>query len=513
MNGKHYIGDKAATFKSTGRTRGIDGVALVVDDGTEYKAGDQMGYVLELECPYGTQAMADALLEKLRGKSYEGFETTGAALPTGAELGDGVTVKGLYAPIVRRRVQFVGDLASDVSAPTGGDTDHEFGFTDPTQRQIQRAAARSRSYIDKKADEIKIGVEGDVDGKLSEITVDLEGITSRVQSTENGLSTVSGQLSLKVGRSENNQIVSMLNASANEINISGNRFVLDSDNFKVAADGTITATNGTFNGGITGGTIQIGDNFKVAADGSATMTGANMTNAHLISRSTYSQLDSEIIISDATITINKGAYTGIIDYNGILFHTNDGPPWSTVAQFDMNGVAFRDSVGETILNTAHMTSPEIVEGGMRLADKYQAKIGNGLNVGGNVELRTDDEGGNVTIWGPAGQHWEIDAFDGNLRFISFTPKTFVPFAVRPDGINVNEKPVQLTSLASGVEIVSANETQTVTFPTAFEAVPVVTASADGASVNVSNVTKTGFDVAVQGGEGVLSRVGWIAAEV
>ena len=166
-----------------------------------------------------------------------------------------------------------------------------------------------------------------------------------------------------------------------------------------------------------------------------------------------------------------------------------------------------------IVTHGDISAESFIENGTDLADKYQAKIGNGLNVGGNVELRTDDEGGNVTIWGPAGQHWEIDAFDGNLRFISFTPKTFVPFAVRPDGINVNEKPVQLTSLASGVEIVSANETQTVTFPTAFETTPVVTASADGASVNVSNVTRTGFDVAVQGGEGVLSRVGWIAAEV
>ncbi len=302
MNGKHYIGDKAATFKSTGRTRGIDGVALVVDDGTEYKAGDQLGYVLVLECPYGTQAMADALLEKLRGQSYEGFETTGAALPSGAELGDGVTVKGLYAPIVRRRVQFVGDLAADVSAPTGGDTDHEFGFTDPVQRQIERAAARSRSYIEKKADEVRIGVEDEVDGKLSEITVDLEGVKSTVRGQGGDISTlqqtakslastvedqggsistlqqtakslastvedqggsistlqqtatslnaeingengVKGQLSLKVDKTDNNQVVSMLNIATDELNIKNNRFVLDSTNFKVAADGTVEMRN------------------------------------------------------------------------------------------------------------------------------------------------------------------------------------------------------------------------------------------------------------------------------
>ncbi len=333
MNGKYYIGDKAATFKSTGRTRGIDGVALVVDDGTEYKAGDQLGYVLVLECPYGTQAMADALLEKLRGKSYEGFETTGAALPTGAELGDGVTVKGLYAPIVRRRVQFVGDLAADVSAPTGGDTDHEFGFTDPTQRQIERAAARSRSYIDKKADEIKLGVEDEVDGKLAEITVDLEGVSASVRSLSGDVGEVRGDLSLKVGRNENDQIVSMLNASANEINIKGNRFVLDSDNFKVAADGT------------------------------ATMTGANMTNAKIESAG----IDSSVSIANGRVTASGDGKTGFLDCYGV--HFSDGSPQSTsYTDYSMDGLVFCDGDNITVV-----TPGGITENGRLLEQKYLQK--------------------------------------------------------------------------------------------------------------------------------------------
>ena len=53
-----------------------------------------------------------------------------------------------------------------------------------------------------------------------------------------------------VGRDENDQIVSMLNASADQINIKGNRFTLDSDNFKVNADGTVTAKNAKVSGQI-----------------------------------------------------------------------------------------------------------------------------------------------------------------------------------------------------------------------------------------------------------------------
>lgn len=348
MNGKHYIGDKAVTVRSTGRTRGIDGVALVVDDGTEYTAGDQTGYVLELECPYGTQAMADTLLEKLRGRTYEGFETTGAALPMGAELGDGVTVKGLYGPIVRRRVQFVGDLAADVSAPTGGDTDHEFGYTDPTQRQLQRAAARSRSYIDKKADEIRLGVESDVDGKLSEITVDLEGVSASVRALSSDVGEVRGDLSLKVGRNENSQIVSMLNASANEINISGNRFVLDSDNFKVAADGTVEMTGANVSGDVSasaftlqGASLEVKEDYVTSYGGSDKGYGSGGGIA----------MDTLLVItSDVGVKTDR------------LFS-----PSANIAHIGCNDGSFAN------LKATDLKAYEISENGSRLADKYLLK--------------------------------------------------------------------------------------------------------------------------------------------
>lgn len=231
MKEKHYIGDRLTSFKSTGSTDPVDGVILKVDEETAYLSGDQTGYVLELECPYGTQAMADSIMAGLQGKSYAGYEAAGAQLPSGAELGDGVTVKGLYGPLIRRRVQFGGDLTSDISAPAGGKMDHEFNYTDPTLRKIEQAVARARSYVDRKADEIRIGVE-------------------------NLDNSVRAELKLKVGKDDNDQIVSMLNAAADEINIKGNRFVLDSDNFKVGADGTITAKKANVTGNITGSKIS-----------------------------------------------------------------------------------------------------------------------------------------------------------------------------------------------------------------------------------------------------------------
>lgn len=77
---------------------------------------------------------------------------------------------------------------------------------------------------------------------------------------------IDAKLELKVGIYDNDQIVSMLNASASVINITSNRLVIDSDNFSLAADGTvecdgITARDGTFSGTFTNsnglGTLEI----------------------------------------------------------------------------------------------------------------------------------------------------------------------------------------------------------------------------------------------------------------
>lgn len=65
-------------------------------------------------------------------------------------------------------------------------------------------------------------------------------------------------LELKVGKDENDQIVSMLNASADVITLNSNRLIINSDNFALSADGTITAEAGKIGGcEIRGGKLVI----------------------------------------------------------------------------------------------------------------------------------------------------------------------------------------------------------------------------------------------------------------
>lgn len=277
MNKKHYIGENAKSFESLGMTDRIDGVLLKVDSATAYMAGDQTGYVLEAECPYGTQAMAEGLLAAVQGKDYAGFEASGARLPVGAELGDGVTVKGLYGPLVRRRIRFGAELSADISAPAGGDTDHEFGYTDPVQRKIELAEARSRSYVDRRADEICIGVEA----------LDKD---------------IRAELALKVGVDDNGRVVSMLNAAADQIDIKGDRFVLDSTNFRVSADGTIWARYADIEGTVDADAFTLQDSkLEVKKENVAEYGGSYQSDVDVAPR----------IVSQNVLSIdsNIGVYT------------------------------------------------------------------------------------------------------------------------------------------------------------------------------------------------------------
>ena len=190
MNGKHYISGRMSRFETWGQTRPASGIALAVDDGNEYKAGDQSGNVLEIECPYGSQAMADGLLAKLAGRSYMGYVAENAVMDPAAELGDGITANGIYSLLAAKRVAFGSGHVGEVSAPVESDLDHEYHCQAQERRETDRRLAATRSYIEKTAEEVRIGVESEMEGLSAQIDVKLEGVTSRVTGLEGSYSAM-----------------------------------------------------------------------------------------------------------------------------------------------------------------------------------------------------------------------------------------------------------------------------------------------------------------------------------
>lgn len=269
MNAKQYVGKRVSSFEEYDSVGPITGIALVIDENNEYLAGDQNGYVLEVECPYGTQAMANNMLASVKGQIYKGYRAENAIMAPQAELGDGVTIAGNYSMLAYRSVEFGPGHMSEIAAPGENELNHEYQYISPTQRKIDRKISEARSSITKTAEEIRLEVAG-VDGRVSSVKQYVDSITLSVS---NG--STSSTIALKAG------------------------------------DTTISSKNITFSGfvtfnGLSGGTTTI--------DGACIKTGTidadrlNLTGAITfsdLSSSLYNQVNNSITSSEARTLINS----------------------------------------------------------------------------------------------------------------------------------------------------------------------------------------------------------------
>lgn len=83
---------------------------------------------------------------------------------------------------------------------------------------------------------------------LSSTNKNVTQLGKDLTNTNKSVKKVQAELELKIGKDENDQIISMINASADVINLTGNRLTLGSDNCTITKDGTITARNALLSG-------------------------------------------------------------------------------------------------------------------------------------------------------------------------------------------------------------------------------------------------------------------------
>lgn len=180
MNGSVYVGQKALSLTEYEKTAPISGVILWVDDENCYESGDETGTVIEQDCPYATQEMANNLLATLQGYSYQGLEANGAKVSPVAELGDGLTIGGLYTQLAYQNIRFSTGEVMDVSAPGSNETLHEYKTEGETTKQFNHQIAETRSIVSKTSEEILLKVENELEGLSSSFSVQLDNITGRV---------------------------------------------------------------------------------------------------------------------------------------------------------------------------------------------------------------------------------------------------------------------------------------------------------------------------------------------
>lgn len=262
MSDKYYVGGDITSFSDNGKYKPISRVTLLVDDENSLTAGDDTGMEVIASCPHATQPMVSALLQTMKGYQYQAYEAGAANIDPAAELGDGVTVGGIYSPL--SKLSDDGRGYAGISSPGEAEMEDEYPAEGYITQEFNRKIAETRSTITKTSEEIMLKVKG-VDGRVTSLSTSIDGIEANISSLNgsitnikadiNGLrTTVSGNIDGSTAQSMIDQSIDKItlsvssSSSGTTFNILSNGVVVDSTGSidlhvdAVNIDGTLTAS-------------------------------------------------------------------------------------------------------------------------------------------------------------------------------------------------------------------------------------------------------------------------------
>lgn len=201
-----------------------------------YFAGDNSGRVLELDCPWGTQAMADAILVQIEGMMYQGATVDAAQIDPAAELGDTVICDGIGFSLSSISVSYTGDYLPTIGAPADEEVDYEYHYESQTERKLSRKVSLGDSYYGFKVTrENGIEVVNIVDGNETTRMI----LNSSIQAFYNANGDEALYFDAEAGQYKFVGDVTVLSGSLN-IN---NNFIVDTEG-NVTTNGNVTLQGG-----------------------------------------------------------------------------------------------------------------------------------------------------------------------------------------------------------------------------------------------------------------------------
>lgn len=279
---------------------GYSKVVVVVSDELEYSAGTDSGRTLTLDCPWGTQKMAEDILSRIQGFQYQPYTADGAHIDPAAEIGDGFAAGNLYSGIYSKNVSHGALYTANVSAPGGEKINYKYEYKTPTQRKIERHYSEMKSTFKVQADKISAEVSARIeqgDELTSRLDIQSDQISARVTKTGGDSSsfgwellddswtvkannatvfqiTKSGAevrgkitaLSGKIGGfdiqsdylSYNNQVWNGTNSRGMYVGINGIQCGSKADGVQLTPSGGLYAEKGHFRGSVSAGKIDYG---------------------------------------------------------------------------------------------------------------------------------------------------------------------------------------------------------------------------------------------------------------
>ena len=279
---------------------GYSKVVVVVADELEYSAGTDSGRTLTLDCPWGTQKMAEDILSRIQGFQYQPYTADGAHIDPAAEIGDGFAAGNLYSGIYSKNISHGALYTANVSAPGGEKINYKYEYKTPTQRKIERHYSEMKSTFKVQADKISAEVSARIeqgDELTSRLDIQSDQISARVTKTGGSSSsfgwdllddswtikannttvfqiTKSGAevrgkitaLSGKIGGfdiqsdylSYNNQVWNGTNSRGIYIGVNGIQCGSEANGVQITPTGNLYAENGYFRGSVSAGRIDYG---------------------------------------------------------------------------------------------------------------------------------------------------------------------------------------------------------------------------------------------------------------
>ena len=190
MSDKVFLGTRMAQLDTSPALAPVSKVILAVDSETAYIAGNDTGRTVEVTCPYGTQEMANNILSALSSYTYTPAMAQDAILDPAAEIGDGLTMGGVYTVLAQSTLTFDGLMTSDAGAPGQAEQESEYKYQSPVIADINWQLAETRSLISKTSEEILLKVENELEGLSSSFSVQLQQIQSQVTGLNGQVSSI-----------------------------------------------------------------------------------------------------------------------------------------------------------------------------------------------------------------------------------------------------------------------------------------------------------------------------------
>lgn len=231
------VGKQAQEMDISPQFQPYSGVEIVVSEDTAYFAGNESGRVLRIENPWGTQEQANNILASLTqsGFQYQPYTATSALVNPAAELGDAVSVNGVYSGIYKLNRDYSSLMATDIEAPQDEEVDHEFPYEPKQDRIYKREIADAQAAISLTQDQIS--------AEVFRATSAEESLSSAIQQTA---TEISANVLKKTGGSSSSFGWTLTDSSW-ELQ-SNNQTVFKATSSGVEISGKVTATSGTIGG-------------------------------------------------------------------------------------------------------------------------------------------------------------------------------------------------------------------------------------------------------------------------